>query len=112
MSDCIFCRIADGDIPAEFIYRDDKVAAFRDANPQAPVHILVIPREHYESSAHVEDPSVWSVLIDRAVKIARELGLEKDGYRMIINTGTQGGQTVPHLHLHLLAGRNLGWPPG
>lgn len=112
MSDCIFCRIADGDIPAEFIYRDDKVAAFRDANPQAPVHILVIPREHYESSAHVADPSVWSILIDRAVKIARELGLESDGYRMVINTGTQGGQTVPHLHLHLLAGRNLGWPPG
>ena len=112
MSDCIFCRIANGDVPAEFIYRDEKVAAFRDVNPQAPVHILVIPREHYESSAHVTDPSVWSILIDRAVKIAHELGLEADGYRMVINTGTQGGQTVPHLHLHLLAGRNLGWPPG
>lgn len=112
MSDCIFCKIADGEIPTDYIYRDDDVVAFRDVNPQAPTHILVIPRHHITSSAHVEAPAIWSILMDRAVKIARDLGLDEKGYRMIINTGEQGGQTVPHLHIHLLAGRNLGWPPG
>ena len=112
MSDCIFCKIAGGEIPSAFVYEDDNVAAFRDVNPQAPVHILVIPKKHIPSSAAVEDSSVWSSLMDSAVKIARNLGLEADGYRMVINTGEQGGQSVPHLHLHLLAGRNLGWPPG
>ena len=112
MSDCIFCKIAEGEIPSDFVYRDDKVVAFRDVNPQAPTHILVIPRQHINSSAHVEDPSIWSILLDRAAKIAKELGLDENGYRMVINTGEHGGQTVPHLHLHLLAGRNLGWPPG
>lgn len=112
MSDCIFCKIASGEIPTDYVYKDDEVVAFRDVNPQAPTHILVIPVKHVASSAHVEDPAIWSILIDRAVKIAKTLGLEGNGYRMVINTGEQGGQTVPHLHLHLLAGRNLGWPPG
>ena len=112
MNDCIFCKIANGEIPSEFVYSDENVVAFRDTNPQAPVHILVIPKKHYTSSAAVEDNSVWSSLMSSAVNIARKLGLEKDGYRMVINTGEQGGQTVPHLHLHLLAGRNFGWPPG
>ncbi|MBR4196219.1 MAG: histidine triad nucleotide-binding protein [Synergistaceae bacterium] len=112
MSDCIFCKIADGEIPTNFVYQDENVVAFRDVNPQAPVHILVIPKKHIASSATVDDSSVWSSLMGSAVKIARELGLEADGYRMVINTGKQGGQSVPHLHLHLLAGRNLGWPPG
>ncbi len=112
MSDCIFCKIANGEIPSQFVYSDDYVVAFKDVNPQAPVHVLVIPREHIASSAKVEDSSVWSRLMSSAAKIARELGLETDGYRMVINTGEHGGQTVPHLHLHLLAGRNLGWPPG
>ena len=112
MSDCIFCKIAEGEIPSDFVYRDDKVVAFRDVNPQAPAHILVIPRQHITSSAKVENPEIWSILLDRAVKIAKELGFDENGYRMVINTGEHGGQTVPHLHLHLLAGRNLGWPPG
>ena len=112
MSDCIFCKIANGEIPVNFVYSDDSVVAFRDANPQAPVHILVIPRKHYDSSLAVNDPSVWASLLDGAVKAARSLGLEEKGYRMVINTGDEGGQTVMHLHLHLLAGRNLGWPPG
>ena len=112
MSDCIFCKIANGEIPSEFVYSDENVAAFRDVNPQAPVHILVIPKKHIASSAAVEDNTIWSNLMSSAVKIARSLGLEEKGYRMVINTGEQGGQTVPHLHLHLLAGRNLGWPPG
>ena len=112
MDNCIFCKIANGVIPTDFVYQDDDVAVFRDVDPQAPTHLLVIPKRHIASSAEVSDPSVWSVLVGQAVIVARELGLEKDGYRMVINTGTQGGQTVPHLHLHLLSGRNLGWPPG
>ena len=112
MSDCIFCKIANGEIPVNFIYDDENVVAFNDANPQAPVHVLVIPKKHYASSIEVEDPSVWSSLIDSTVKVARKLGLDEKGFRMVINTGEQGGQTVMHLHLHLLAGRNLGWPPG
>ena len=110
--DCIFCKIAKGEIPSDFVYKDENVVAFKDLNPQAPVHILVIPREHFESALKVDNDSVWNKLISSAVKIAKELGLEKDGFRMVINTGEQGGQTVMHLHLHLLAGRNLGWPPG
>ena len=112
MSDCIFCKIARGEIPSNFVYEDENVAAFNDVNPQAPVHVLVIPKKHIASSAAVDDSSVWSSLMSSAVKIARKLGLEENGYRMVINTGEQGGQTVPHLHLHMLAGRNLGWPPG
>ncbi len=110
--DCIFCKIADGEIPSEKVFENDSVVAFRDLNPQAPTHLLVIPREHFQSSSEVEDESVFGALVGSAVKIAKNLGLDKDGYRMVINTGEQGGQTVPHLHLHLLAGRNLGWPPG
>ena len=112
MSDCIFCKIANGEIPTNFVYSDENVVAFNDLNPQAPVHVLVIPRQHYASSAAVDNPSVWSSILGSAVKIARKLGLEENGYRMVINTGEHGGQSVPHLHLHLLAGRNLGWPPG
>jgi len=112
MDDCIFCKIANGEIPSDFVYQDDEVAVFKDVNPQAPVHLLVIPKKHVKSSAEVSDPAVFSALVGRAVEVARKLGLDKDGYRMVINTGEQGGQTVPHLHLHLLAGRNLGWPPG
>ena len=112
MDSCIFCKIANGEIPTDFVYQDEDVAVFRDVDPQAPTHLLVIPKRHIASAANVEDTSVWSVLVGRAVEVARKLGLEKDGYRMVINTGAQGGQTVPHLHLHLLSGRNLGWPPG
>ena len=113
MNDCIFCKIVNGEIPANFVYSDEDVAVFRDVNPQAPTHLLVIPKQHIASSAAVDkDSGVWDKLLGCAVKIARELNLEQDGYRMVINTGSQGGQTVPHLHLHLLAGRNLGWPPG
>lgn len=111
MAECVFCRIAKGEIPTDFVHEDEDVVVFRDVNPQAPTHLLVIPKRHIASSAEAE-PSVWGLLVGSAVEVARRLGLEKDGYRMVINTGTQGGQTVPHLHLHLLSGRNLGWPPG
>ena len=112
MSDCIFCKLAQGEIPVEFVYKDDTVFVIRDLNPQAPTHLLVIPVNHVVSAAEVEDSALWTMLMERAVKIAHDLQLDKEGFRMVINTGEQGGQTVPHLHLHLLAGRNLGWPPG
>lgn len=112
MNDCIFCKIARGEIPTEPVYRDDSVMVIRDVNPQAPTHLLVIPVRHIVSAAEVNDPKIWTLIMERAVTTARELGLEKDGFRMVMNTGVQSGQTVPHIHLHLLSGRNFGWPPG
>ena len=112
MSECVFCKIARGEIPAEFVHKDEKVFAIRDLNPQAPAHLLIIPAQHTESAAQVNDPEIWSSIMGRAVEIARRLGFDKEGFRMVINTGVQGGQTVPHIHLHLLSGRNFGWPPG
>ena len=112
MNDCIFCKIAQGEIPADFFYKDETVFVIRDVNPQAPTHFLVIPTQHIASAADVGNPEIWASVVGCAVKIACELGLDKDGFRMVVNTGVQGGQTVPHLHLHLLSGRNFGWPPG
>lgn len=112
MSDCIFCKIAQGEIPAEPVYKDESVMVLRDVNPQAPTHLLIIPVQHIVSAAEVNDPKIWTLIMDRAVRVARDLGLDKDGFRMVMNTGAQSGQTVPHIHLHLLSGRNFGWPPG
>ena len=112
MDECVFCKIARGEIPAEFIYKDETVFVIHDLNPQAPTHLLVIPARHVELASQVNDPEIWSSFMGRAVEVARRLGLDKEGFRMVINTGVQGGQTVPHIHLHLLSGRNFGWPPG
>ncbi|MDR2136867.1 MAG: histidine triad nucleotide-binding protein [Synergistaceae bacterium] len=112
MEDCIFCKIARGEIPAEFVYKDEKVFVIRDVNPQAPTHLLIIPAQHVASAAEVDDPEIWTSVMGRAAAVARDLGLDKEGFRMVVNTGAQSGQTVPHLHLHLLSGRNFGWPPG
>ena len=112
MSECVFCKIAKGEIPVEFVHKDESVFVIRDLNPQAPTHLLVIPTLHIESAAEVNDPKTWSAVMGMAVGIACRLGLDKEGFRMVINTGVQGGQTVPHLHLHLMSGRNFGWPPG
>jgi histidine triad (HIT) family protein len=112
MDECVFCKIAKGEIPAEFVYKDETIFVIRDLIPQAPTHLLVIPARHIESAADVTDPGLWSSIMGRAVEVARRLGLDKEGFRMVINTGEQSGQTVPHLHLHLLSGRNFGWPPG
>lgn len=109
---CVFCKIATKEIPTEFVYEDEYVVAFRDIAPQAPTHIVVIPREHVACASDISDENKWASLLGAAVKVTKKLGLDERGYRFVINTGEHGGQTVPHLHLHILAGRNLGWPPG
>jgi len=115
MADCIFCRIAAGDIPATILGRSDHAVAFRDLNPQAPVHILVIPTEHITSMADADTDLAEAAVgkcIRLAVQVARREGLEPDGYRLVINSGRDGGQSVFHVHVHLLGGRRMAWPPG
>jgi histidine triad (HIT) family protein len=111
--DCIFCRIAAGEIPAAKLFEDEQIMAFSDRNPQAPVHLLVVPRKHIPSLAELdrEDEALLGRMHSIAARLAGEKGLE-DGFRTVINTGDGGGQTVPHLHFHVLGGRRLGWPPG
>ncbi len=113
MSDCLFCKIASGCVPSAVVYEDDKVFAFKDIDPQAPVHILVIPKEHIESVAAINTDNV-AVLTDIFLsisKLAEDLNLEK-GFRVVSNCGPQAQQSVPHLHFHVLAGRDMTWPPG
>lgn len=109
---CLFCEISAGRIPADIVYGDDDVFVIRDIAPQAPVHLLVIPREHVESAAHVRKPEVWSKVMDCAVQTACRMEIDPGGYRLVVNCGAQAGQTIPHLHIHLLAGRSFRWPPG
>ena len=111
--DCLFCKIAAGEIPSKKAYEDEKVFVFYDIDPQAPVHILVIPKEHIQSVSQItpENQEIVGHIFTVIAKLAQELNL-KDGYRVVSNVGQQGGQSVPHLHFHLLGGRNLGWPPG
>ena len=112
-SDCLFCKIVSGAIPAKHIYEDDLCLCFADINPQAPTHVLLIPKEHIASQAHAEEEHgpLLGHLMAKAALIARASGLNR-GYRVVINTGPDGGQTVDHLHLHLLGGRAMHWPPG
>ena len=118
MSECLFCNIITGDIPADIVYEDDFVLAFRDINPQAPVHILIIPKKHLATLDDMEeqDIEVMGRLYWAAKHIAIEEGLEIDqdekGYRLVMNCGRGGGQMVCHVHLHLMGGRGFGWPPG
>ena len=112
--DCIFCKIVAGEIPAKLVYEDDAAVAFRDINPQAPTHALVIPRKHIASLAVAgeADESVLGHLLRVAARVAREEGHAERGYRTVINTGSDAGQTVFHIHVHVLGGRTLTWPPG
>lgn len=110
--DCIFCKIAKKKIPSSVVFEDEKVLAFNDIDPKAPVHILVIPKQHVDSVADLKDTSVVSDLFAVMKKIAEEKGIDKSGYRIVVNHGKDAGQAVPHLHFHLLGGRSLGWPPG
>ncbi len=112
--DCIFCKIAAGELPAEIVYKDDETVAFADINPAAPVHLLVIPRKHYTNvvEAAADDPALVGRMLTVLTRLAGEKGLLEDGFRIVCNTGTRGGQSVPHLHFHLLGGRSMAWPPG
>ena len=114
MSDCIFCKIASGEIPSQKVYESDNVFAFRDLDPVAPSHILIIPKKHIESldSMESKDIELLGELLLTAKKIAKQEGLDKDGYRVVNNNGEMGGQTVNHFHLHLVGGRSMQWPPG
>lgn len=114
MSDCIFCKIIEGVIPSTKVFEDDFVLAFRDIEPQAPEHIIIIPKEHISSANDIcaENESIIGKIFSVAAKLAEDLGFAKNGYRIVNNCGEHGGQTVPHLHFHLLAGRSLQWPPG
>ena len=110
----IFAKILAGEIPADIVYEDEHVLAFRDIHPVAPTHILVIPRKPVVSVAHAqpEDAELMGRLLLAAAHVAREVGLEEGGYRLVTNVGRDGGQSVFHLHVHLIGGRPLGWPPG
>lgn len=115
MSDCIFCRIASGDIPATVVKRSPDAVAFRDLDPKAPTHVLVIPTSHVASARDAkgsEGERLLGRLLAFTTEVATELGLDAGGYRIVTNTGADGGQSVLHLHLHLLGGRKLTWPPG
>ncbi|MFH1762941.1 MAG: histidine triad nucleotide-binding protein [Gemmatimonadota bacterium] len=113
-SNCLFCRIAEGEIPADIVRSDPEVVAFRDIHPQAPTHILIIPREHITSVGDLadRDADLMGKLFLVARDLAREEGISEGGFRMVVNSGPAAGQTVLHVHLHLLGGRGMGWPPG
>lgn len=114
MSDCIFCKIAKGEIPSKKVYEDDKVLAFYDIEPEAPTHVLIIPKNHIGSINEINgnNSSIVAHIFEVINKIVVELAIAETGYRVVSNCGEHGGQTVGHLHFHLLGGRNLAWPPG
>jgi histidine triad (HIT) family protein len=114
MADCLFCKIVEGKIPAAIVYRDDHVVAFKDINPQAPLHVLIVPRRHIATLNDLTpgDDGLVGELVRRAAAIASENGHADRGYRTVFNCNADAGQTVFHIHLHVLAGRTFGWPPG
>jgi histidine triad (HIT) family protein len=114
MNDCLFCSIVAGDIPADVIARSDGAIAFRDVDPQAPVHVLIIPTQHFDDVPSVAeaDPRLAGELLSLAALVARQEGVNATGHRLVANTGVEGGQSVGHAHIHLLGGRGLTWPPG
>lgn len=114
MSKTIFQKICDGELPARIVYQDDLVVAFHDINPQAPTHVLIVPRKPIRNLASVapEDAPLLGHLMVKAAEVARQLGLAEEGWRMVFNSGPNAGEAVPHLHGHILGGRKMGWPPG
>lgn len=111
-ADCLFCRIVRGEIPAGIVKRHDRLLAFRDINPQAPTHLLVIPTQHVASLEDAGDAALLGELLAFVRDLAREVGIAAGGYRVVLNTNADGGQTVAHFHAHLLGGRAMRWPPG
>ena len=109
---CIFCRIARGEVPAQMVAHNKEMAAFRDLSPQAPVHILIVPTRHIKSLDDATDFDLVGRMLALAAAIARQEKISKTGYRLVVNTGKDGGQSVDHLHIHLLGGREMSWPPG
>lgn len=114
MSDCLFCKIREGEIPADIVFENDDVLAFRDVNPHAPTHLLIIPKKHIATvnDLSADDESIMGKLFSVAKVIAAEEGVSDDGYRLVVNCNEKAGQTVFHIHMHLLAGRSMNWPPG
>lgn len=114
MADCLFCKIARREIPATLVYEDERIVAFNDINPQAPIHVLIVPRRHIATlnELSTEDDQLVGELVRKAAVIASDRGLSTGGYRMVFNTNRDAGQTVFHIHLHLLGGRAMKWPPG
>ena len=110
MSDCIFCKIAGGEIPSELLYESDDVVAFNDIGPQAPVHVVIIPREHYATTIDMSDqaPEIFGAMMKAATEIARKKGVDASGFRLMLNTNADGGQEVFHVHMHLLGGEDIG----
>ena len=114
MSDCLFCRIVAGEIPAKMVKRSDDAVAFYDISPQSPTHVLAVPLQHVDGPASLEtmEPEATGRLLRFATQVARELGLAESGYRLVLNQGVDGGQSVGHVHVHILGGRRMKWPPG
>ena len=112
MEDCLFCKIVSGQIPSEKVYENEMLVAFRDIDPKAPVHVLIVPKRHVCDILEADAQGLAAALLSAAAEIAKQLNVAKDGFRIVINTGKNGGQSVPHMHMHLLGGRALGWPPG
>lgn len=112
VDDCIFCKIAAKQIPVDALYEDDEFIAFRDVNPQAPVHILVVTKQHFPTILDMDDPALLGRAMAASLEVVRRNGLEEDGFRIVINCRDDGGQTVYHVHIHVMGGRFLAWPPG
>jgi histidine triad (HIT) family protein len=110
VTDCVFCKIVSGEIPSKRVYEDDQVIVINDLNPGAPVHVLVIPKEHTENIL-TASPEILVHVKKVLPEIVKKLGIAEKGFRIVVNTGVEGGQTVPHLHFHILGGKELGWPP-
>ena len=114
MTDCLFCKIRDGEIPSETVYENDDILAFKDVNPHSPKHILIVPRKHIATINDMEgeDAKIMGEMMLAAQEIAKTEGVAESGFRLVINTNDDAGQTVHHIHMHLMGGRNMAWPPG
>jgi histidine triad (HIT) family protein len=112
MTDCLFCKMVSGEIKPDVVFEDDKVLAFRDIHPQAPLHVLIVPKRHIANLNELDDAALGGYMLQTAAKIAEQAGYAQSGYRTVFNCNGDAGQTVHHLHLHVLGGRRMAWPPG